>query len=67
MNIKELRIKAMMTQQVLANQLGVAMSTVSRWERGSGSGPSMTHRAQLIKLFKAKKVWKGESNEVISD
>ncbi len=34
--VKALREKRKLTQAELANQLGVVVSTVSRWERGIG-------------------------------
>lgn len=35
-NIKKVRLDAMMSQQEFADALGVAFSTVNRWENGKG-------------------------------
>ena len=34
MNIKELRTKLKLSQEKLAQKLGVSWTTISRWERG---------------------------------
>lgn len=46
MRIKELRLKARMTQQALASALNVDRSTVSYWENGT----AMPRAEQLPKL-----------------
>jgi putative transcriptional regulator len=49
MEIKELRKKLNMTQQELADKLGVAPFTVRRWESGKAR-PSPLAKRQLARL-----------------
>jgi len=49
MNIKELRKKLHMTQQQLADELGVDNFTISRWERDENK-PSRLALRQLARL-----------------
>ena len=49
--IKEYREKQLITQQELAEQLGVSFVTVNRWEN-SHYHPTMKQRRVLHKLFK---------------
>lgn len=50
MNIKPLREQRGMTQEELANQLGVKYPAVSKWERGM-SYPSMNTVIKMADLF----------------
>jgi len=50
-DIKDLRTRAKMTQQELADHLGVAKDTVSRWERGEQRASQLAQR-QLQRLHK---------------
>ena len=52
--IKALRARLELTQQELAQKLGVSLRTVSRWETGEGE-PSRLARLQLERLAKRKK------------
>lgn len=49
--IKALRMKMLLTQTELADQLGVAFATVNRWERGHHE-PTMKEKRKLAPMFK---------------
>lgn len=49
-NIKEYRIKCKMTQEFVAERLGVSRQAVSKWESGI-SDPSTSNLFALSKLF----------------
>jgi len=49
--VKELRIKKGWTQEHLAWEIDVSLSTVQRWER-QGAKPTRLARRELAKLFK---------------
>ena len=51
MDIKGIRERLGLTQEQLANKLGVSWATVARWERGKGK-PSPLARKALEKLLK---------------
>lgn len=44
MNIKELRLKAGMTQEQLAKKMNVDQTAVSRWESGNTKPLRKTHK-----------------------
>ena len=50
-DIKGIRLKLGFTQEDLARKLGLALSTVSKWEQGIFS-PSRLAREKLEKLLK---------------
>jgi putative transcriptional regulator len=50
-DIKAIRLKLGFTQEDLARKLGLALSTVSKWEQGLFS-PSRLAREKLEKLLK---------------
>ena len=50
MNIKQLREQRDMTQEELANRLGVKYPAVSKWERGMAY-PSMNTVIKMAELF----------------
>jgi len=50
-NIKSIRLKLGFTQEDLARKLGLALSTVSKWEQGVTS-PSRLAREKLEKLLR---------------
>lgn len=50
--IQAIRIKALLTQEAFAVELGVAPSTVNRWETGK-AGPNLS-TMKKIKLFCAE-------------
>lgn len=41
-----------MTQQEVAQRVGVSVSQVSRWERPNGPKPQPGHRQRLARLFR---------------
>jgi DNA-binding XRE family transcriptional regulator len=49
--IKKLRESLLITQQELADLLGVSIVTVNRWENGKYE-PTMKEKRKLSKLFK---------------
>lgn len=51
MQIRQLRIKANLTQQELAILIDVTNDTVSRWEKGKHSPASQKVIARLLKAF----------------
>ncbi len=59
MNVKEIRQKMGVTQQEFAYRLGVAVSTVARWESGDKTPSRMAQT--LIKLLLEESCVKGES------
>ena len=54
MDIKEIRTKLNLTQQELAQQIGVSVVVISRWERGV-SHPSKLAQRELARLEKRVK------------
>ncbi|MGM9638756.1 MAG: helix-turn-helix domain-containing protein [Butyricicoccaceae bacterium] len=50
--LKKHRIECKMTQEFVAERLGVSRQAVSKWERGTAD-PSTTNLAALAKLFGA--------------
>ena len=48
-SVKEIRSKLGWTQEELAHQIGVSLSTVQRWEK-SGTQPSRLARRELDRL-----------------
>ena len=53
-NIRKLRDKLNLTQDEFADLIGVAVFTVSRWERGK-SRPRPIHRKKMERLEKKNK------------
>jgi transcriptional regulator with XRE-family HTH domain len=50
--LRELRLAAGLTQQEVAQRVGVSVSQVSRWEQPNGPKPQPGHRTRLARLFK---------------
>ena len=55
LKIKELREVLLITQQELADLLGVTNVTVNRWENNK-SNPSLKEKRKLVKMFKDNKI-----------
>jgi DNA-binding XRE family transcriptional regulator len=55
LKIKELREVLLITQQELADLLGVTNVTVNRWENNK-SNPSIKEKRKLVKMFKENKI-----------
>lgn len=55
LKIKELREVLLITQQELADLLGVTNITVNRWENNK-SNPSLKEKRKLVKMFKDNKI-----------
>ena len=53
-DIKAIRLELGFTQEGLARKLGLALSTVSKWEQGVSS-PSRLAREKIEKLMKGGK------------
>jgi DNA-binding transcriptional regulator YiaG len=51
-NIKEIREKLEWSQEDLAHEVGVSLSTVQRWEKGGGARPSPLAVRELRRLFR---------------
>ena len=49
--VKQLRTKKGLTQEDLAREIGVSLSTVQRWER-QGAKPIRLARRELARLFR---------------
>jgi DNA-binding transcriptional regulator YiaG len=58
-DIKVIRVELGLTQEDLARRLGLALSTVSKWEQGVTS-PSRLAREKLEKMLKKGGKKKGE-------
>jgi putative transcriptional regulator len=58
-DIKAIRVELGLTQEDLARRLGLALSTVSKWEQGVTS-PSRLAREKLEKMLKKGGKKKGE-------
>jgi DNA-binding transcriptional regulator YiaG len=56
-DIKAIRLELGFTQEDLARKLGLALSTVSKWEQGLFS-PSRLAREKLVKLLKKEGIKK---------
>lgn len=54
-NIKEIRTKLGWSQEELAHEVGVSLSTVQRWEQ-SGTKPSRLAARELARVFERTKV-----------
>ena len=54
MNIKQIRKKLNLTQEQLANKLGVSWATVNRWENNK-TKPSHLAQKEIDRLTKGKK------------
>ena len=52
MNIKELRVELNMTQQQLAQELGVSVSAVSKWETTPDRQPHPFIQKHIDRLIK---------------
>ncbi len=52
--LRELRLAAGLTQQEVAQRIGVSVSQVSRWEQPDGPRPQPGHRARLARLLKVR-------------
>jgi len=50
-NLKELRTKKKWTQEDLAREVNVSLSTVQRWEKRGGK-PTRLARRELTRLFR---------------
>ena len=59
-NVKELRKKSGWTQEELAQQIGVTLSTVQRWEKKGGQ-PTRLPRRELIRLLRKAGLHKEET------
>ena len=51
MDIKEIRLKAFMTQDDFAKQIGVSISAVRTWEQGV-SNPSLKAQKKIVDFCK---------------
>ena len=54
-NVKQLRIKNGWSQEDLARELGVSLSTVQRWEK-QGANPTRLARRELVRLFQRENI-----------
>lgn len=54
-NVKALRITKGWTQEDLAGEVGVSLSTVQRWEKQGGK-PTRLARRELTRLFQKAKI-----------
>ena len=54
--LKEHRVRCKMTQEFVAERLGVSRQAVSKWESGT-SDPSMSNLIALAKLYGVKRLY----------
>lgn len=54
--LKQLRLRAGLTQQELAAELGVRLATLSDWERNDGS-PALSHVVRAAEFFGVSIEW----------
>lgn len=57
--VRELRRKKAWTQEDLAREINVSLSTVQRWEKRGGK-PTRLARRELAKLFLDAGIWAGD-------
>lgn len=55
MNIKEIRVKALLTQEEFAEEIGVSISAVRKWEIGERC-PSLKQQRKLLEFCKKRKI-----------
>jgi len=55
--VKEYRLKAFITQQEMAEKLGVSFVTVNRWENGHFE-PTMKMKRILNEMFIKEGIWR---------
>jgi len=53
--VKELRKRKGWTQEDLAREIGVTLSTVQRWEK-QGANPTRLARRELVRLFQEAEI-----------
>ena len=58
--VKELRMRKGWTQEELAHEIGVTLSTVQRWEKQGGQ-PTRLPRRELIRLLREAGLYKEEA------
>lgn len=54
--VKAARLKLFMSQEDMAKALGVAFSTINRWERGHHTNPTFKAQANFDKLCKEHQI-----------
>lgn len=59
LSIKQIRIELLLTQQELADKLGLSIVSIQRWESGK-SEPSLKHKREIIALCKENNIYLGE-------
>lgn len=55
MNIKEIREKAFLTQELFAKKIGVSVVSVQKWEWGK-SNPSLRNAKKIVEFCKENNV-----------
>jgi len=65
--LKELRKKRGWSQEDLAHEVGVSLSTIQRWERQGVSRPFRLARRELIRLFRESGIDVGRDLNVVND
>ena len=60
--VKELRQKKGWTQEELAQQIGVTLSTIQRWEKKGGQ-PSRLPRREIIRLLRSAGIYEEQTYE----
>ena len=58
--VKELRQKKGWTQEELAQQIGVTLSTVQRWEKKGGQ-PTRLPRREIIRLLRSAGIYEEQT------
>lgn len=55
LNIKQIRTELLLTQQEFADELGLSIVSIQRWESGK-SKPSMKHKRKIIDFCNNKNI-----------
>ena len=55
MDVKQIRLQALMTQHEFAKELGLAVGTIAKWEVGI-TQPSVTNKRKIVEFCKKNNI-----------